>query len=77
MDMTAPVYWRDRTRSEIHAAQGKPETLPETAGDPQGTLLPLRVKEYGKKPRPVCGPQCPVTTALSQGDELLNEPALG
>ena len=39
MDMTPPVYKRDRTRSETHAEQGKPVTLPETAGEPQGTLL--------------------------------------
>ena len=51
MDMTASVYRRDRTRSEIHAAQGKPVTLPETAGEPQGTLLTLRVMEYGKSER--------------------------
>jgi len=52
MDMMPSVYRRDRTRSEIHAEQGKPVTLPETAGEPQGTLLTLRVKEYGKSERP-------------------------
>lgn len=51
MDMTPSVYRRDRTRSESHAEQGKPVTLPETAGEPQGTLLTLRVKEYGKSER--------------------------
>lgn len=51
MDLTPSVYRRDRTRSEIHAEQGKPVTLPETAGEPQGTLLTLRVKEYGKSER--------------------------
>jgi RNA-directed DNA polymerase len=51
MDMTPSVYRRDRTRSEILAQQGKPVTLPETAGEPQGTLLTLRVKEYGKSER--------------------------
>jgi RNA-directed DNA polymerase len=34
-------------RSEMHAKQGKPVGLPETAGEPQGTLLVLRVEERG------------------------------
>ncbi len=34
--------------SEIHTEQGKPVTLPVTAGEPQGKLLVLRVEEFGK-----------------------------
>ncbi len=36
------------TRSEIHAKQGKPVVLPETAGEPQGELLTLRVWDGGE-----------------------------
>jgi RNA-directed DNA polymerase len=39
---------RGPPRSEIQAEQGKPVALPETAGEPRGTLLVLRVKECGK-----------------------------
>ena len=59
MDKTASVYRRDWTRSGIHAAQGKPVGLPEAAGDPQGTLLTLRVKEYGKNAKACLWPKVP------------------
>ena len=52
MDITLPAKRKDPTRSEAYAEQGKPVTLPETAGQPQGTLLALRVKEGGKSESP-------------------------
>ena len=52
MDITLPAKRKDPTRSEAYAEQGKPVTLPETAGQPQGTLLALRVKEGGKSEGP-------------------------
>lgn len=48
MDKPPPAKRKGPPRSEIHAEQGKPVTLPETAGEPQGTLSVLRVKECGK-----------------------------
>jgi hypothetical protein len=45
VDSVPPAKRRDPPRSEIHAEQGKPVVLPETAGEPQGTLLVLRVKD--------------------------------
>ena len=36
---------RGPPRSEILAEQGKPVVLPVTAGEPQGTLLVLRVRQ--------------------------------
>ena len=47
-----PADRRGPPRSEILAEQGKPVVLPATAGEPQGTLLVLRVKDYGKSERP-------------------------
>jgi hypothetical protein len=41
-------------RSEIHAEQGKPKGLPQAAGEPQGTLMVLWVKDCGKKRKPIC-----------------------
>lgn len=52
MDMTLPAKRRDPPRSEASAEQGKPIALPETAGEPQGTLLVLRVKEGGESEGP-------------------------
>jgi len=43
VDSVPPAKRRDPTRSEIQVEQGKPEVLPETAGEPQGTPLTLRV----------------------------------
>jgi hypothetical protein len=43
MDGTPPANRKDPTRSETHVEQGKPVTLPPKAGEPQGTLLALRV----------------------------------
>jgi len=40
-----PAKRRDPPRSEIYAEQGKPVVPPETAGEPQGTLLVLRAKD--------------------------------
>lgn len=37
---------------ERHGEQGKPVVLPVMAGEPQGTLLALRVKECGESERP-------------------------
>jgi RNA-directed DNA polymerase len=51
VDSKPPAKWRGPTRSEIHAEQGKPVVLPATAGEPQGTLLALRVRESGKSER--------------------------
>jgi len=53
MDNPPPANRRDPPRSEIHAEQGKPVALPETAGEPRGTLLVLRVEDCGKSERPV------------------------
>lgn len=47
-----PANRRDPTRSEAYAEQDKPVALPETAGEPQGTLLALRVKEGGESEGP-------------------------
>ena len=43
MDKVPPAKRGGPTRSEIQAKQGKPVVLPETAGNPQGKLLVLRV----------------------------------
>jgi RNA-directed DNA polymerase len=51
VDSMPPAKMRGPPRSEIHAEQGKPVVLPETAGEPQGTLLALRVKECGESER--------------------------
>jgi RNA-directed DNA polymerase len=48
MDIAPSADRRGPTRSEILAEQGKPVVLPATAGEPQGTLLVLRVKDCGK-----------------------------
>ena len=48
MDARPPEKRKGPPRSEIHAEQGKPITLPETAGEPRGTLLALWVEECGK-----------------------------
>jgi RNA-directed DNA polymerase len=48
MDKTPPAKRKGPPRSEIHAEQGKPKGLPETAGEPQGTLTAWWVKECGK-----------------------------
>ncbi len=40
----------------VYAEHGKPDTSPETAGQPQGKLMAQRVKECGKSERrPVMG----------------------
>jgi RNA-directed DNA polymerase len=52
MDDRPPAKRKGPPRSEIHAEQGKPIALPETAGEPQGTLSALWVKECGKSERP-------------------------
>ena len=43
-----PAKRKGPTRSETDAKQGKPKGLPETAGEPQGTLRALGVEECGK-----------------------------
>lgn len=48
MDMTPPANRKDPRRSEILVEQGKPVALPGTAGEPQGTLLGLRVWDCGE-----------------------------
>ena len=48
MDCQPPAKRRGPPRSETHAEQGKPVVLPVTAGEPQGTLLAVRVKECGE-----------------------------
>jgi RNA-directed DNA polymerase len=48
VDSKPPAKRMGPPRSGIHAEQGKPIVLPETAGEPQGTLLVLRVKEHGE-----------------------------
>jgi RNA-directed DNA polymerase len=52
MDNQPPAKRKGPPRSETHAEQGKPIVLPATAGEPQGTLLALWVKECGKSERP-------------------------
>jgi RNA-directed DNA polymerase len=54
MDDQPPAKRKGPPRSEIHAEQGKPIVLPATAGEPQGTLSALWVKECGKKRTPGC-----------------------
>jgi len=51
MDIAPPADRRGPSRSEIHAEQDKPVALPATAGEPQGTLLALRVRDCGKSER--------------------------
>lgn len=51
MDNTPPANRRGPHRSEIHAEQGKPVALPETAGKAQAMLLALRVKDCGASER--------------------------
>jgi RNA-directed DNA polymerase len=48
MDKPPPAKRKGPPRSEIHAEQGKPKGLPETAGEPQGTLMARWVVECGK-----------------------------
>ena len=48
VDSAPPAKRRDPPHSEIDAEQGKPVVSPETAGEPQGIPLVLRVKEQGK-----------------------------
>jgi RNA-directed DNA polymerase len=48
MDKSPPAKRKGPPRSEIHAEQGKPKGLPETAGEPQGTLTARWVEERGK-----------------------------
>jgi hypothetical protein len=45
MDAAPSAKSRDPLHSEIHAEQGKPVVPPETASEPRGTLLVLRVKD--------------------------------
>ena len=52
MDVLPPAKSKGPPRSETHAKQGKPVALPGTAGEPQGTLLALRVKDGGKSECP-------------------------
>lgn len=52
MDDQPPAKRKGPPRSETYAEQGKPIVLPATAGEPQGTLLALWVKECGKSERP-------------------------
>ena len=54
MDSAPPAKRRDPPHSEINAEQGKPVVSPETAGEPQGTLLVLRVKDGGESEVPLC-----------------------
>ena len=48
MDDRPPAKRKGPPRSESHAEQGKPIALPETAGEPRGTLSALWVKDCGK-----------------------------
>ena len=48
VDVMPPAQRWGPTRSEIRAQQGKPVVLPETACEPQGELLTLRVRDGGK-----------------------------
>ena len=48
MDNEPPAKRKGPPRSESQAEQGKPLALPETAGEPKGTLLVLRVEDGGK-----------------------------
>ena len=48
MDNQPPANRRGPPRSETQVEQGKPITLPATAGEPQGTLLALWVEECGE-----------------------------
>lgn len=52
MDNELPANRKGPIRSETHAEQGKPIGLPETAGEPQGTLLALWVEDGGESERP-------------------------
>jgi len=47
-----PAKRKGPPRSEIHAEQDKPIALPETAGEPQGTLSALWVEECGESECP-------------------------
>jgi|SRR5471030_2537896 len=52
MDNQPPAKRKGPPRSGIHVEQGKPVVLPATAGEPQGTLSALWVKERGKSECP-------------------------
>jgi hypothetical protein len=52
MDDKPPANRKGPPRSETEVEQGKPIGLPVTAGEPQGTLLALWVKESGESERP-------------------------
>jgi RNA-directed DNA polymerase len=48
MDNRPPAKRKGPVRSEIYAKQGKPKGLPETAGEPRGTLMALWAEDCGK-----------------------------
>lgn len=51
-----PAKRQGLTHFVTHAKHGKPVSLPLGAGEPQGTLLAVRVKECGEsESRPVIG----------------------
>lgn len=52
MDVKPPANRKGPPQSETLAKQGKPIVLPAMAGEPQGTLLVLWVKEGGESERP-------------------------
>jgi len=56
MDRVPPAQRTGPHHSEIYAEQGKPITLPATAGGPQGTLRVWWVKECGES-------ECPAVMA--------------
>ena len=49
---TLPAKRKGPTRSETDAKQGKPKGLPETAGEPRGTLMALWAEECGESEGP-------------------------
>lgn len=52
VDDKPPANRKGPPRSETLAEQGKPIALPVTAGEPQGTLLALWVKDRGESEGP-------------------------
>ena len=48
MDVRPPAKRKGPPRSESYAEQGKPNALPEAAGEPRGTLLAQWVEDCGK-----------------------------
>jgi len=68
MDRTPPAQRTGPHHPKIHAEQGKPITLPATAGEPRGTPLVWWVEECGES-------ECPAVMDGIRAEILLDAKA--